>query len=126
MYLRFVVGADSEDERWLTGVITAARILRDEGRLEPYQVDVANATFDWFNENILCPPFQANRGSGKWTDDAVAWFRPEAGDAIQRMWDLVAILRDHGVPIRVLRTANPGMIVYRDEHQVVAETPKRR
>jgi hypothetical protein len=125
MYLRFVQGADSQDSRWLTGVVTAARILRDEGRLEPFQVNAVDATFAWLNEHLPCPPFQQNLRSGKWSVDAVAWFLPEAHDAISRMWDLVAILKDHGVPVRVLRTTNPGMIVYRDEYQVVAETAKR-
>lgn len=125
MYLRFVKGADSQDGRWLTGVITAARILRDEGRLEPYQNDLVEATYEWLNEHIPCPPFQCNLRSGKWSRDAVAWFLPTATQAIGRMWDLVAVLKDHDVPIRVLRTTTPGMIVYRDEYQVVAETPKR-
>jgi hypothetical protein len=125
MYLRFVKGADSEDGRWLTGIITAARLLRDEGRLEQYQVDVVNATFDWLNDQIPCPPFERNLESGKWSEDAVAWFRPDAKVPIQRMWNLVEILKDHGIPVRILRTASPGMIVYRDEYQVVAETPLR-
>jgi hypothetical protein len=125
MYLRFVEGADSQDGRWLTGVITAARILKDEGRLDPYQADVVEATYRWLNDHLPCPPFQRNLGSGKWSDDAVAWFLPGATESIQRMWDLVAVLNDHGIPVRVLRTASPGMIVYRDEYQVVAETPKR-
>jgi len=125
MYLRFVEGTDSQDGRWLTGVITAARVLKDEGRLEPYQVDIVEATYVWLNQHVPCPPFQRNLGSGKWTADAVAWFLPGATEAIQRMWELVAVLKDHDIPVRVLRTASPGMIVYRDEYQIVAETPKR-
>jgi hypothetical protein len=125
MYLRFVQGADSEDGRWLTGVITAARILKDEGRLEPYQVEIVESTFEWLNEHIPCPPFEENLNSGKWSRDAVAWFRPNANEAIQHMWQLVAVLKGHGIPVRVLRTAYPGMIVYRDAYQLVAETPKR-
>jgi len=125
MYLRFVQGADSEDARWLTGVITAARVLRDDARLEPHQIDVVNESFDWFNAHVPCPPFQEKLKSGKWSADAVAWFLPEATEAIQRMWELVAVLKDHGMPVRVVRTASPGLIIYRDEYQVVAETPKR-
>src|SRR5512134_3659198 len=34
MYLRFVVGLEGEDARWLDGVITEAKTLRDEGRLD--------------------------------------------------------------------------------------------
>jgi hypothetical protein len=126
MYLRFVEGADSEDSRWLTGIITAARILRDDGDLDEYQIEIVNATFDWLNEHIPCPPFSDSLDSGKWSEDAVAWFRPEARDAIQKMWDLVAVLKDHDVPIRVLRTENPGLIRYRDQFQIVTETPKQR
>jgi hypothetical protein len=125
MYLRFVQAADSEDGRWLTGVITAARILRDEQRMEQYQVDIVNETFDWLNDNIPCPPFNQNLNSGKWSSNAVAWFLPDAKEPIQRMWNLVEILKDHGMQVRVLRAPSPGMIVYRDKYQVVAETPLR-
>jgi hypothetical protein len=125
MYLRFVEGAETQDARWLTGVITAARVLRDESRLEPYQVDIVEETYAWLNEHIPCPPFQNNLATGKWSDDAVAWFLPAATEAIRRMWDLVTVLKDHGISVRVLRSASPGLIVYRDEFQVVAETPKR-
>ncbi len=106
-------------------MITAARILRDDRVLEQHEIETVESTFEWFNDNIPCPPFQASLASGKWTPHAVAWFRPEAGEAIQRMWQLVAILKEHGVPVRVVRSASPGMIVYRDEFQVVVETPKR-
>jgi len=125
MYLRFVEGADSHDIRWLHGVITAARVLRDKGCLDSHQVALVETTFDWFNTHIPCPPFEEKIESGKWSQDAVAWFRPDAGEAIQHMWDLVAILKEHGVPVRVLRTDSPGLIVYRDDYQVVAETPMR-
>jgi hypothetical protein len=125
MYLRFVQGTESEDGRWLTGVITAARTIMDAGQLEPYEAEIVQSAYDWLNSNIPCPPFQANLSSGKWSQDAVAWFLPEANEAIQRMWDLVTILKDHDIPVRVLRTDRPGMIVYRDQYQIVAETPKR-
>lgn len=125
MYLRFVEGTDSQDLRWLTGIITMARELRDENVLEPYQALIVEDAFAWFNDHVPCPPFSGNRESGKWSSDAVAWFRPDATEAIQKMWDLVAVLQDHGRPVRVLRTNSPGLIVYRDDYQVVAETPMR-
>ena len=37
MFVRFVVGTDRENHRWLTGINTEARLLRDRGRLAPYQ-----------------------------------------------------------------------------------------
>jgi hypothetical protein len=125
MYLRFVEGTESQDGRWLTGVITAAKSLLDDDKLQTYEADIVTSTFDWLNENIPCPPFKKNIRSGKWSRDAVAWFRPEAKEAIRRMWELVAVLEENGVPVRVLRSSEPGLIVYRDEHQIVAETAKR-
>jgi hypothetical protein len=125
MYLRFVVGSESADGRWLTGAVTETQSLVDKGQLDPFEATIIRSTFEWFNDQIPCPLFQKNLRTGKWSDDAVAWFLPTAHEAIQRMWDLVGVLRNHNVPVRVLRTTSPGLVVYRDEYQVVAETPKR-
>jgi hypothetical protein len=46
MYLRFVQGTESEDGRWLTGVITTARIMRDAGQLELYEAEIIQSTYD--------------------------------------------------------------------------------
>lgn len=123
MYIRFVVAGDSDNPWRATGVITEARILRDKGKLESYEVDVVEAAFEWFNLHLPCPPFRENHESGAWTKDAVAWFLPEAKEAIASMWDLVAILKEYGVPVQIFRSQHCGEIVYRDNYQVVAETP---
>jgi hypothetical protein len=117
VFLRFVAGTNDEDYRHLTGVITQARILRDDGRLEAHETQWLEEIFEWFNNHLPCPPFSESH----WSPDAVCWFRGVAGEPLQRMWDVVALLREHGTPIRVIRTANPGRIVYADEFQVVAE-----
>ncbi len=57
MFVRFVVGTDRENPAWLTGIITEARILRDEGLLHSYEIEQLEAVYDWFNEYIPCPPF---------------------------------------------------------------------
>jgi hypothetical protein len=75
----------------------------------------------WFNANLPCPPFS----SSKWPEDAVSWFRDDAGDAIKKMWELASLLEEHGVPIRLLRSANPGKILYQDSYQIVVEEWKK-
>jgi hypothetical protein len=122
MFIRFVSGGDDENVYWLTGIITTARELRDDGGLHDHEVEWLNEIFDWFNTNLPCPPFSEKLESGHWTSDAVAWFRPTAGEAVRRMWEIVAILKEHGIPVQFVRTADPGEIVYQDEYQVVAET----
>ena len=122
--MRFVVGTDAENAAWLTGIITEARLLRDAGQLYDFESERLEAVYDWFNEHLPCPPFKKKLRTGEWTRDAVTWFRPNAKAAIQRMWDIVAILREHGVAVRMVTTERPGWVVYEDEYQVVAETPR--
>jgi hypothetical protein len=115
VFVRFVVGNDGEHHRSLTGIITEVRLLRDKGVLSPHQVSWLEETYIWFNSNLPVPPFS----SAKWPEDAVSWFRDDATDAIRKMWDIVALLREHGVTVRMLRSANPGRILYQDPYQVV-------
>jgi hypothetical protein len=84
MYVRFLVGADNQCFRWLTGVITMARLLRDEGKLKSYEIEWLEQLFDWYNVHL------------------------------------------HDVPVRVVRSKNPGRIVYEDEYLVVAESLWRK
>jgi hypothetical protein len=125
MYVRFVAASATDDPWRATGVITQARILRDEGQLAAFEVDLVESAFDWLNQHLPCPPFNDNLGRGVWTHNAVAWFRPEAKEPIARMWDLIAILKENGVAVQFFRSQWPGVIVYRDDFQVVAETPRR-
>lgn len=117
MLIRFVVGADGEDHRLLTGVITEARLLRDAEMLFAYEEEWLQEIYDWFNANLPTPPFSAE----KFPADAVAWFKTESEEFIGRMWDLVAILENHDVAVRLLRSSNPGKVVYEDAYQVLVE-----
>lgn len=118
MFIRFVVGADGEESRWLDGIFTKAQSLKRRGRMLDYEAKRLEEIFDFFNDVLPVPPFEENKN--KWTSDAVSWFRDSAKDIIPFMWDIVTILREHGVPIRILRTGNPGKILYEDKWQVVA------
>lgn len=121
MFIRFVVGADDEDHRQLTGVITEARLLRDRNALEEHQVVWLQDMYGWLNDHLPCPPFST---SG-WSRDAVTWFKDNAGDPIKIMWQIVTLLREHGVPVRMLRSKNPGKVLYEDDYQVVVEEWKQ-
>ena len=121
MFIRFVVGTDDEDHRLLTGVITEARLLRDENQLYPYEEEWLEEIYDWFNSCLPMPPFS----TGRFPKDAVAWFKTESEQFITRMWDLVAILENHDVPVRLLRSPNPGKVVYEDDYQILVEEWRR-
>jgi hypothetical protein len=117
VFIRFVAGSDGEDHRWLTGVITEVRLLRDAGELEAHEVELLNDTFEWLNENLPCPPFNRSR----WPKSTACWFKSEATSCVARMWDFVAVLEEHGVVTRILCSQNPGKVLYEDDFQVVVE-----
>jgi hypothetical protein len=98
-------------------------LLRDEGRLFRHEEVLLEATYEWLNAHLPCPPFSEKLRNGEWTRDAVSWFHADAGEVLRRIWDIVAILKEHDVPVRFVATQRPGKIVYKDEYQIVAETP---
>ncbi len=115
MFIRFVVGADGDCHRSLTGIITEARIRRDNGDLDQHQAARLEEAYSWLNKHLPVPPFE------QLPSDAVGWFRDEALEPIQRMWEIVSLLKECGVPVRLLRSTNPGKVVYEDEHQILVE-----
>jgi hypothetical protein len=121
MFVRFAVGADGENHRWLTGIITEARLLKDRGRLAPHEETTLENAYAWLNTYLPCPPFST---SG-WGSDAVSWFKDTAGPSIEKMWDIVALLKEHNVSVRLLKSRHPGKILYEDQFQVVVWEWKR-
>jgi hypothetical protein len=123
MFVRFVAGTDTENAFWLDGVITVASDLQFQGELFEHESRWLEEIFDWLNENLPCPPFRRKLRSGEWTKNAVSWFHDRAGEPLRRIWDIVAILEEHGTTVRLVTTHRPGKIVYSDWYQIVAETP---
>ena len=52
VFIRFVVGSDGEHHRELTGIVTAARFLRDEGRLSPEEDARLEESYDWLDDHL--------------------------------------------------------------------------
>jgi hypothetical protein len=123
MFVRFVVGTDGDNAFRLDGVFTAAWMLDRAGELYDHESQWLDEVVDWFNEHLPCPPFRQQLRSGEWTRAAVCWFRDKAGEPLKRIWDIVAVLEDHGTRVRMITTAKPGKIVYADRYQMVAEPP---
>lgn len=121
MYIRFVVGSDDEDHRRFTGVISESRMLRERGELQEYEIERLEETIAWLNDNLPCPPFS--------TDDRLqkgaCRFKPNANEAIAKIWEIVSLLKEHDIPIRVLRSNMPGKCLYSDEFQIVVEERKK-
>lgn len=116
LYLRFA-GFD-RDERTLCSVgmfQIAYRLARSE--LEGYLRAEIEVCIRWFEKNLDAPERLYRPGRRRY---AISWFRPTARREIATARRLVAAIEEAGVPVRMLRTATPGYVVYRDAQQVVA------
>ena len=123
MYLRFVVPKIDEDSECMLGVFHAVWDLRDRGLLFPYEEEEHDGIRYWFSEYLETPKrfTAAKRPYYRKKSRAICWFKDSAECHIWRIWGLVAILQEHGVPVRMLKEERVGYVVYEDEYQVAAE-----
>lgn len=115
MYIRFVVGGDRDDHRHLDGIVSEAQRLRKTGALSVHEEAWLEEHFHWLNIHLPVPPYRESN----WPRFAAAWFKDSATDPIRRMRAIAALLEQHGLSVRTLRSKNPGKIHYEDAFQVV-------
>lgn len=123
IYLRFVVSDIHEKSGKELGVFHAVLRLREEGRLHPHEEELHDMTRRWFNENLEKPTrFTTSKPPHyRKPNKAISWFKDTARDHLTHMRDLVEILRNHEIPVQMLKTDRVGYVVYEDDYQIVAE-----
>jgi hypothetical protein len=128
VFMRFVVGSGDAHHSKQTGIITEVYRLRDAGALAPHEEERLGDILVWLDEHLTFPPISPPRGQGPGAGmgasasaGAVCWFKAGAGadEPLRKLQEIVAILREHGTPVRVLQTGTPGKVVYEDDFQVV-------
>jgi len=126
MYLRFITTRRDEDTLYGQGVFTAAYALRRAGRVEEWEEIWFRDTVGWFEENLRVPAEDDwDRIDARPDGHRVLfWFHASAREHVSRMRGLTALLAEHDVPTRVLRSPSPGLIVFGDLYQVAA-IPRR-
>ena len=122
MYLRFVVTDIDEDSEQELGVFHAVRKLREEGKLHPHEEQQHDSIREWFNQHLekptrfttSKPPFYRRKSR------AISWFKDTAHAHLAHVRSLAAILENHGVFVRILKSNQVGYVTYEDEFQIVA------
>lgn len=120
MFIRFVVGYDGDCHESLTGIVRGSSLLEKKGQLTDYEEVQLKSFYKWLNDELPCPPFRKNNWG-----NSVCWLKDNASSVITKMWELVAILEYHDQPVRILRSKNPGKIIYEDKYQVVVRSWKK-
>jgi len=121
VYLRFVIPELNEDSGRELGVFHAVGNLREQGKLSQHEEDEHDPIRAWFSANLerrfttSKPPLYRKKNK------AISWFKDSAQQHLAKVRALVAILENHDVPVRMVKSNRVGYIVYEDEFQVIAE-----
>jgi hypothetical protein len=120
MLVRFATLQFDHESGYTTGILVAAHTLRDEGDLSAQEHQRLREMLSWFNEELFVPKFLERIEHRR----AISWFKPGAVEAIRRMWELKQFLLLNGIHVCVLKTNEPGTIVFEDDWQVIAKPRK--
>ena len=101
------------------GLYRASVTLRADFELPDYMDDLLEETLGWFNDNLNVPRLDSQRGR------PIFWFRTEADECLEKIWNMVAIFNEEGLFVEHRTTLRPGHIIYHDDHQIAA-IPDRR
>lgn len=124
MYLRFISPWPSYNMKNVNdGIFQALIKCRDEGLVPGYLLEPALKEFEWFKQELPSPDehnfIYAGHAIG------ICWFRSDAKVMIRRARRIAALLAEGDVWITVSRTDNPGIILYRDDYQIIAKPTKQ-
>jgi hypothetical protein len=120
VYIRFVCFKLVQGQRNRLGLFQAL----DEARSSPIAPDWAlsevGTTYGWFKQNLKVPKSFGNWGGG------LSWFKSPAQEHVAQMHRMKTALEACGVHVEMLTTRDPGIVIYEDEHQIVATPHGRR
>ena len=103
--------------------VPRCRELAESWKTQPTREEQHDLIRKWFNNNLEKPTrFTASKPPYyRKKSKAISWFKHTAHDHLDRVRVLVAILHDHGVSVRMIKTQRVGYVVYEDKYQIVAE-----
>ena len=118
-YLRFQ-SPHRNDRGRFTGVFGLVNNLAREGRLSEEQEAFRRLNNKWYDAAYTDPStVDPTVYDDEVNPGAAAWFKPSATHLLARVPGYLEILAAHGVDCQVLRSTDPGQVVYEDDVQIV-------
>ena len=101
------------------GVFQIAFEVRDHHETSLHDSREISRNLDWLKQHLRSPDLNDQQYR------AIFWFKDSAHEPMQRIWAIEPCLESYGYGIDMIKTWNPGQIIYEDGWQVAA-TPWRR
>jgi len=126
IYVRFVCYQTVASQRQRLGLFQALDEARQSDFAPPWALGQIEEIYAWFKTNLAVPG-QFSRGGWKGRGQpGLSWFKPIAAEHIKKMHQLKLALEACGVHVDILTTRDPGVVIWQDHHQLVAEPGNRR
>lgn len=121
MFLRFITPKIDSRSGKETGLFTLVHQELDNGTLYYHEEVEVRQSLRWLETRLPTPTrFKRNKKEAHRPRKGICWIRHEAEDFVSHMWRIKSILENHDIYVEVLRSDNPGYVVYQDEFQIVA------
>ncbi|MFB6426407.1 hypothetical protein ACFCXC_23485 [Streptomyces microflavus] len=105
---------------YFTGVFGLINTLAREGRLTVEQEAFRRSNNSWYNVAYTDPStIDPTVYDHEINPGAAAWFKPTATHLLERVPGYLRVLTAHGVECQLVRSADPGRVIYEDDVQVV-------
>jgi len=125
-YIRFVCSQTIGRQRSRLGLFAAIDEAVESKDAPGWAVAEARSLNAWFSANLAVPKAFSTGGHKGFGQPGLSWFKPSAAEHIRRMHALKVALEQCGIHVEVLTTREPGLIVWQDRHQIVAEPRGRK
>ena len=126
MYVRFITSERIGTMQANYGLFQGSYDTRTNPHLPQWLLTQLDTEYAWFNDNLPFPK-KTQRTTKKTHKEGICWFRGCAIDFVRHAHDLANLLRLADLSVVMLKTNNPGQILYEDFAQIVAcpykETP---
>jgi len=120
-YIRFSNPTISATSKSARGFFQYAFDLIESSDAPSYILEGIQEEIDWFTKNLDEPPLDCDPCFEEFSPRAISWFKPSAIEHIKHTWDLVNYLEEAGVKITMVKSKNPGAVIWEDDHQVLAK-----
>ena len=114
-YIRFQSQLINRGTPSKLGIFQTAYRVRDAHATRVHDANEINRHINWLKTHLRSPDLDDARDFR-----AIFWFKDTAHEPMKRIWAIKPYLEAHGHWIDVVKTSNPGQIIYRDGWQVAA------
>ena len=117
MFLRFQGKQPNLGTASKLGIFQLAYELHDRRDLPSYAYDELQNNLAWLKLLLKSPDILDDEEHYR----AIAWFKPDAHEPLKHVWAIKAVLEEFGYQIDLIKSTEPGLVIYEDDWQIIAK-----